>query len=294
MSRTHAIVSAVCFTLAACSSGGSPSSTGGTTNGGTGGSGGALPYAGEVTLATVDIEGSTSYLASASFATAISVSLSGGCTPSTSTPCCFTSVSADAGISFDAGAQVPASAGAIAISDGANALGTLVFVADAGLTDYTELTSDTTPGLTWNPGDQLTISAAGSANGVDAFSATVIVPPTLTDVVPALSLTSPISVSTSTPLTLTWSGGAESNASVLINLLAIGGETAAAIVCTAPVGLGTFTIPTSMLSQLPAHGGGELTLTPALDTAPTSPAPNATTLIQVIGIGAIGSITLTP
>ena len=93
------------------------------------------------------------------------------------------------------------------MADGSAALGSLTF----GATGYTTLS-----GLSWNPGDTLDVNAAGATGGVDAFSGSVVVRAAVTNVSPALSLTSPYTLIRANGFTLTWTAGSAESVEISI------------------------------------------------------------------------------
>jgi hypothetical protein len=104
-----------------------------------------------------------------------------------------------------------------------------------------------------------TISVPGGAD-VPAFQASITIPvlPTLTS--PPPDAANPFSVTRSNGLTVTWSGG-QANAYVQIDVASPTDSnfiTGADVLCVAPAGAGTFTVPPSALLALPAGNLGNL------------------------------------
>jgi uncharacterized protein (TIGR03437 family) len=124
-----------------------------------------------------------------------------------------------------------------------------------------------------NPGDQATLSAAGSflvpgdytvtgsgGKDVGPFTATVTIPalPALTSPTGPTNLT----VSRSKGLTVTWTPN-NSPTHVEIEIASyIGNNLGARVTCTAPVGAGTFTIPSYVLLALPTGNGSNFSFQP--------------------------------
>ncbi len=113
-----------------------------------------------------------------------------------------------------------------------------------------------------------TVSAPGGKD-VPAFNASITIPalPTLTS--PPADAPNPFSVTRANGMTVTWSGG-QSNGFVQIELLSATDNsfnTGADVLCSAPAGAGTFTIPPSVLLALPAGNFAQLTFRPYADPA---------------------------
>jgi len=112
-----------------------------------------------------------------------------------------------------------------------------------------------------------TVTGSGGAN-VGAINANITVPnpPTLVSPMSASGLT----VTRSSPMTVTWTGG-DPNGTVQFQLASAtdGSYTAGADAqCTAPASAGTFTIPTYVLLALPAGNFGRFQFSPAVTMVP--------------------------
>ena len=233
------------------------------------------------------VEGMSIFGAAAGFSTLQSDG--SGCTQTASNPCCYTAAP-DGGVTST---TTFVSAGTITLTDNSATIGTMSFTAPTGIgTGYALLSSLQDMSLMWAPGDSLGVSATGAAGGVDAFSGSVTLPAPLTGITPALSETSPISISASSAFTLSWTPGTEGNVSVA--LTAVSGATeVGGIECIVASSLGSVTVPASLLAHFSAGEQGEISVGPYLDIAPSHPAANAAIAIGGSGVGANGTLTIT-
>ena len=142
------------------------------------------------------------------------------------------------------------------------------------------------------PGGSYSLSGAGGKD-VGSFNASLTVGSPLT-----LSSPLPVTVPRSTPLTLNWSGGNSSDFVEIVGASStITGSGASAItntvefICTTTAGQKTFTVPTSILTQLPAAPNGSLIVasgaTPVTFSAPLKAGGSidAGVFASLVGIG---------
>jgi hypothetical protein len=117
---------------------------------------------------------------------------------------------------------------------------------------------DNWPLTGWNDGDQLTVSATGAT--VDAFSFEIQAPANFTGLNGALFLEDGGAgdIPLSSPLTVTWTPDTADGGFVWVQLQ--DGSAGAEIYCFPPSDTGTFTIPTSMLSNLGSGDQGQIFL----------------------------------
>jgi len=177
------------------------------------------------------------------------------------------------------------SAGTLTIDDNSSLLATLSYDADAGVYSTFQAGDDS---LSWNPGDSLNVVASGGQ--IAAFNASVTAPQLLSNVVPALSLTSAITVSLSSPFNISWtpsSDGASMN-------LVLGADSAngGTISCTGPESLGQFTVAASILANYAGATGGTASLTKSVTHSFDAGA--AALEITADAPQATGSVTYTP
>jgi hypothetical protein len=163
----------------------------------------------------------------------------------TITQCNFTS--ADAGAPDpDAGvANTTRSAGVITVSGG----GQMVQLTPGANGTYP---TDTQRMSVFAPGTELTVSAAGDAMGVAAFTGTVTMPGPITVTAPMISLTAPTTIARAQPLMVTWTGGTTGKVSVVMASSASGG---ASISCSYDATAGSATVPATVLMALPMGDG---------------------------------------
>lgn len=136
------------------------------------------------------------------------------------------------------------SAGNLTLSGGARTI-TLMPRADKGYT----VSSDGTQAL-WSGGEMLSFSATGA--DVPAFTASLVAPGPIAITSPtAPSGGGKLSVSRTSDLTMTWTGGGSAQFRGGITAVYNNGASSAAVVCTAPASAGSFTIPASLIGQLP-------------------------------------------
>jgi hypothetical protein len=133
-------------------------------------------------------------------------------------------------------------AGTLRVSGGVFGAGTGVDRDLAGVYQYL------TPGSIFAPGDTLGVAATGGQ--VPAFARHSVIAP------PLMRLTAPqpsggmISVATSQPLTVAWTGGRAGDSAVLVATSLFTSRAVASMTCTWDAGLGTATIPSEALRPL--------------------------------------------
>jgi hypothetical protein len=160
--------------------------------------------------------------------------------------CVFSPSGGDAGA-----APMAAGAGTITVKDGASTISTMMPDAKSNYSD----SSSTNAGLVWNGGDVVAIS--GSGDVVHAFSGQVTAVQDIAGVMPALSLTSPITLSLSADFVVSWTPGAGSGVEAMVALTASHGATKdVAIQCTGMDSAGKLTVPKSLLSSIPQSDSG--------------------------------------
>jgi hypothetical protein len=178
----------------------------------------------------------------------------GGCLGTQIGSCCAYSQPA---IDLSAGGTEPItlSAGNLGIDDGATPIGALTF---AGL-GYLPLSSAENPGVSWNPGDTLSVSADGGL--VQAFFGAITAPPAFTGVTPALSLTGQVVISLAQDFTASWApsvpGGGPSGETITLSLFDPSGFY---VDCSAADESGSVTVPASALSSFLPGDNGYVTL----------------------------------
>jgi hypothetical protein len=140
-----------------------------------------------------------------------------------------------------------ASAGTLTLTGGTHTL----TVAPMANGSYSQLV-DATQTL-WSGGETLTLTASGAT--VPAFSTSVTAPAPIVVAAPAAPAGgAKLTVSRSSDLTFTWTGGG--GATVGGGISAVYGSTAESVTCTVPASAGTFTLPASLIAQLPASPTG--------------------------------------
>jgi hypothetical protein len=97
--------------------------------------------------------------------------------------------------------------------------------------------------LAWNPGDDLQTSGTGGS--FPAFTTTLVAPPDVTGTSPDLSASS-ITLSQSSPFTVSWTPASASRATVAFSLLGPDGL----LYCVQDDNLGSITVPPSLLANL--------------------------------------------
>jgi len=283
-------VSCIAIAATACSSssntgfpaGDSGTSSGGgdggsTGDGGTGSeTGGSLPYTGELT-ATKD--GNVFTLSGAFFATPATTPATPMC-PSTGTAsgsCCYLPpVATDGGTAADGGTTAMAvSAGTITIKDAAANVAALNPLMNGG--GYFITSGTMNPSVRWNPGDMLSISAAGAT--VQAFTGSLTTVDDFAGVMPALSTTA-TNVPLSANLAISWTAG---NGTNVTTLLAVKSGT---ITCQVSDSAGAVSVPSALLGKLTTGQEGVLTL--SRSTSSTVTGPNAT--VTLIGTTSSGGL----
>jgi len=281
----------LCFVLLGCtsSSAGNHAGDGGTQNGDDGGDdgGGATVTAGEVAFFSGG-SGPTSgaYTIVGAFDRG-SGHVTGGTSPCDAPvgDCTFCGGKLDGGALGGNLTITLLSAGVLTVKDGASTLATLSYQADdAGMGDY-EIDSNKTPSLTWSAGAMLSASATGAA--IPAFSADITAPQDIAGLSPALSLTSPVSVPTSSPFVLSWNPSSDGAQMVLV----IGGDTGTTASCTVAESAGSVSVPASILQKIGAGGG-----TMSVNKTVSKPVAvtGATVTIQASAPQVAGSVMLGP
>ena len=112
-----------------------------------------------------------------------------------------------------------------------------------------------------------TVSAPGGKD-VSTFSASITIPASATLTSPPLDAASPVSVTRSNGLTVTWSGSQAGYIQIEVfgatdNTFTTGAD----VQCNAPAAAGSFTIPPSVLLALPAGNFGQLAFRPFANPA---------------------------
>jgi hypothetical protein len=168
-----------------------------------------------------------------------------------------------------------ASAGNIAISKGG------AQIAQLTVANNYDADTSTTSTLTWQPGDTLSVSAAGSPGQVAAFSGSVVVPAPLTGIAPAISGT--VTIPKANDFVVSWTPGTgTATVQLFLEDIPLNG-----IGCTAPVTAGSITVPASLLNML--GGSGSIIVTNFSQTAAT--ASNAAVSLRVDATIAIAGAT---
>jgi hypothetical protein len=141
------------------------------------------------------------------------------------------------------------SAGALKITGGTSPLD----MAPGTKDNYAGLRSSTS--ALWNGGEMLVATAAGSASGVPAFSASLTAPSKLTVTAPALPQTASgsLTVARDAPLTVSWTGA--SSGSVIVYLDIATPNKAYTVTCTYKPSDATGQVPAAALGMLPAGAG---------------------------------------
>jgi hypothetical protein len=179
------------------------------------------------------------------------------------------------------------SAGVLTVKDGTSTLATLDYQGDdAGMGDY-EIDSNTDATLTWAAGDALSVSATGGE--IPAFSASITAPQDVAGLMPALSLTSTTTVSTSAPFVLSWTPSSDTGAQMSLVIGGFsGGGTAS---CTAADSAGSIAVPAAILQKF-GMGGGTMGLTKTV-SKPVA-VTGASVKIQATAPAVDGSVTFGP
>jgi hypothetical protein len=173
-----------------------------------------------------------------------------GCTGTQVGNCCF---------SPQGGPSCPfpdeTSAGNITVTKSGAQIAQLTFA-----NDYDADTSSS-PALTWQPGDTLSVSAAGSSGAVGSFSGSVVAPSPLANVTPAFGSTA--TIQKANDLVITWTPGTGTAVvQLFLEDIALNG-----IGCTVPVTAGTLTVSSTLLTRL--GGSGSLILDSTNETTVT-------------------------
>jgi hypothetical protein len=177
------------------------------------------------------------------------------------------------------------SAGALTVDDGSKTIATLDFDSQTG-GDY-DGTSTSTPSITWNPGDMLSVSAAGGM--LPAFSGSVTAPQNIAGVNPALTLTGNATISTGSNFTLSWTPSSDDGQMKLV--LASATSSFETVSCAGDESAGSFSVSSSLLRKL-AMGGGTAVLTKTVSKSVT--VSGAQIAIQASSPQVAGSVTFGP
>jgi hypothetical protein len=102
-------------------------------------------------------------------------------------------------------------------------------------------------------GTMLTVSAAGSATGVPAFTGTLTMPAQVAVTAPMLSLTAPTMIPRTQALVAAWTGGTTGKVNVVLSSSA--GGNSSTISCAFDAAGGTGTVPADVMMALPAGSG---------------------------------------
>jgi len=116
------------------------------------------------------------------------------------------------------GGAAPQDAG---MNNGARSAGPITISGGGQMIQLTPNADNTYPSMNqqmqlFAPGTALTVSAAGDAMGVPAFTGTLTMPSPVTVTAPMLSLTAPTTISRSQALAAAWTGGTTGKVSVLL------------------------------------------------------------------------------
>ncbi len=281
-------VSCIAAGSAACgssSNGGFPAGDSGTSSGGGDGGpvgdggnggegGGSLPYVGDLTATSTPVKE-----ADGGAATVFTITGAFFPTPTTtptmptcpangmsSGSCCYIppATASDAGTTSDAGTVAAASAGAITIKDGTANIAALNPLPTGGGYGITSGTMN--PSVKWNPGDMLSISAAGDT--VQAFTGNLTTVDAFAGVTPPQSLTTAATVSRSSDLAISWTPGNGTNVTALLAVKS------GSITCQVSDSAGAVSVPSTLLMKLTTAQVGLLSLSRSISTQVTG--PNAT------------------
>lgn len=133
----------------------------------------------------------------------------------------------------------------------------------------------------WAGGDTLQFQAAGADGGAPAFSQTLTAAPVVEVTAPAFPTSGPMLVSRSSPLSLTWR--ATPGTTVTAFLSSVSGLGVVWAFCAWRGEAGAATIPTTVLSQLPATQLGNIVV--GADARTTVVAGGWTVLLQAASAG---------
>jgi hypothetical protein len=171
----------------------------------------------------------------------------------TSTVCAQTTVSQCVVTSCQAGASVvPISAGNVTVSGGQLATPKVL---TPGPNGYMSFHANM---RAFDVGDVLTMTAAGAANGVPAFSTTVMAPSEAIVSAPMFVAGQTMTIDRTHDLQITWTAtGAATTGSFVASLsltpsAQVGSVT---VICSYPIASGTATVPSSTLMMIPAGMG---------------------------------------
>jgi hypothetical protein len=139
----------------------------------------------------------------------------------------------------------------------------------------------------WQPGDSLGVSAAGSAGAVEAFSGSVIAPHAIAGLNPAPSTSTPVSISVANDFVITWTPGSDGSTVFLALEVVLGAGSVNTITCQAPVATGTLTAPSSLLGNL--NGSGSILVHPQTTTDVSG--ANANVALLALGSSINGTAT---
>jgi hypothetical protein len=193
------------------------------------------------------------------------------CTGVMSGNCCYRPPAGPA----DAG-PTPPNMGAVTIS---NAMG-------AQLAVLTPLASGTYPAnsmATWNPGDTLTVSAAG--NQIHAFAGTLQTGVLFLNVNPPLSVTMPTVINRAQAFVVSWTveGVAGELLVFVIGAITSGAVADGDITCIVSESAGTVTVDGALLGNFAASDTASLLLERAIFT----PAPDDNAAVSLVGLAAV-------
>lgn len=138
------------------------------------------------------------------------------------------------------------SAGVITVSGG----GQMVQLMPGADNSYA---SNSTMSDVFPAGTALTVSAAGDATGVPAFTASLTMPSAITLTMPTLAPATAASIPRTSPLAIAWTGGTTGKVRVLLT-----SSNSSGVICTFDAAGGTGTVPVDALSALPMGEGNIL------------------------------------
>lgn len=132
-------------------------------------------------------------------------------------------------------------------------------------------------------GTMLTVSAAGSATGVPAFSGTLTMPAQVVVTAPMLSLTAPTMIPRTQALAAAWTGGTTGKVNVV--LVSSAGGNSSTVSCAFDAAGGTGTVPADVMMALPAGSG---TIAIAATDSRDQMAGDYKVTLTASGVGLIG------
>jgi hypothetical protein len=155
------------------------------------------------------------------------------------------------------GERVPVSAGTITISGGA--LASPFRLSPSALMPDSLVVYQTLEGPTrfWNDGQTVRVQSTGATGGVPMFDQTVTGPPAIEVTAPTFVAGTPVRIPRDAPLDVTWTGGSSGTVKIEVTAPPGGGAVTpwTQAVCSFAAPLGTGTIPSDVLTMLPAGGG---------------------------------------